>query len=200
MACCSVAVKNEDDPFKPEYVFPQYMLQYLLEEKPEFVGIKYLSIKAGRVSERQYSTDPRTYTNYVFPTRSSKPNSEGFCDKLCKQFEISSNISGRELQIASDMVRKNGVLWTELENDELSLDPAKIYGTNGTEYPYGQSIFGRIEIITDTDGKQLSRLVNKPQVTIGSLSQEDIDEIINAESVALIPQDSIHVRTKSGMP
>jgi hypothetical protein len=50
MAACSVMVEHPNDPFKPEYVFPQFMLEYVLEEQPELIGIKYFSNKAGRTS------------------------------------------------------------------------------------------------------------------------------------------------------
>ena len=177
MACCSVAVKNEDDPFKPEYIFPQFMLQYLLEERNEFVGIKYMSIKAGRISMRQYETDFRTYTNYVIPTKSEKETEKGFCRILSEQFEIAKNISGRELQVVSDMARENGITWHIIGEDDKKqpLDLARIYGTNDTEYSYEKSIFRRIENILDTDGEKLNQILKKPQLGF------EIDKAISAE-------------------
>ncbi len=162
MACCSVAVKNEDDPFKPEYIFPQFMLQYLLEEREDLIGIKYISIKAGRISMKQYETDYRTYTNYVIPVRSAEPTEDGFCKLLKEQFYISKNISGKELEIVSDMIRENGLSWGKIgeEVKKRPLDEAKIYGTNDTEYSYEKSIFRRIEHILDTDD-ELEKILNK---------------------------------------
>lgn len=181
MACCSVAVKNEDDPFKPEYIFPQFMIQYLLEERSDLVGIRYMSIKAGRISMRQYETDYRTYTNFVIPTRSDKPNDKGFCKILTNQFKIAKNISGKELQVVSDMVRENGLVWHEIgeEDKKTPLDLAKIYGTNDTEYSYERSIFRRIENIVDTDGDELNRMLNKPSIFIQPTSEDQIAEIFN---------------------
>ena len=169
MACCSIAVKNEDDPFKPEYIFPQFMLQYLLEERDEFVGIKYMSIKAGRISMKQYETDYRTYTNYVIPIRSEKATESGFCRTLTEQFKVANNISGKELQVVSDMIRENGIVWNVIgEDDEekAPLDSAIIYGTNDTEYSYEKSIFRRIENILDTDSGELNEMLNKPKLGI----------------------------------
>ena len=161
IACCSVAVKNEDDPFKPEYIFPQFMLQYLLEEQEDLIGIRYLSIKAGRISMKQYETDYRTCINFVIPTRSVEPDDEGFCTKLNEQFKIGKNISGKELQVASDMIRENGIAWGSFDSDASSLDSAKIYGTNDTEYLYKDSIFRRIENILDTEDSILNNMISK---------------------------------------
>lgn len=58
------------------------------------------------------------------------------------------------------------------------LDHAKIYGSDDTEYPYGKSVFRRIEIIADPDNKRLGSLVNRQGLTIAPPTSEDLDEII----------------------
>ena len=156
IAACSIAVKNEKNPFKPEYIFPQFMLQAILEkEKPIFedvCGIRYMSIKAGKICMRQYESDYRTYTNYVFPIQSKESNSEGHCKFLSSLFQIERNYSGKELQIISDMIREGNIKWVrtdEMITKEMlsTLDEAEFYGSNGKAYPYGKSIFRRIEKI-----------------------------------------------------
>lgn len=72
IAMCSIKVKNENDIFKSEYIFPQFMLEYVLEEKGEIIGIKYMSVKMNSISKEQYRTDPKTYINYVFPVKDLK--------------------------------------------------------------------------------------------------------------------------------
>lgn len=179
MACCSVAAKNEEDPFKPEYIFPQFMLQYLLEEEDEIVGIKYISIKAGRVSMKQYETNYRTYTNYVIPSRNLNTTENGFCKTLSSQFSIFKNISGKELQVVSDMVRESGVIWhgiSDQETDE-SLDSAVIYGSNNTSYAYEKSIFRRIEKILDTDDKTIDKMIKDSSFYMGSISDSSIKDL-----------------------
>ncbi len=148
MAVCTVAVKNENDPFKPEYIIPQFVLQYILEEKDDSIGIKYMSIKAGRISEKHYETDSRIYTNYVIPVRSSVKSADGFCKVLSEQFEVTNTVSGKDHQMISGMVRDNGIMWEKIgeENkDENSLDMASFYTKAGIELPYGNSSFRMIE-------------------------------------------------------
>lgn len=156
IAACSIAVKNEKDPFKPEYIFPQFMLQVILEKhKQNFedvCGIRYMSIKAGKICMRQYESDYRTYTNYVFPIQSKESNKEGHCMFLSSLFQIERNYSGKELQIISDMIREGNIKWVRTDeiptNEKLTrLDEAEFYGSNGKAYPYGKSVFRRIEKI-----------------------------------------------------
>ena len=33
ITACSIAIKNVKDAFKPEYIFPQFLLQHIIEEK-----------------------------------------------------------------------------------------------------------------------------------------------------------------------
>jgi len=152
MAVCSVAVKNEDDPFKPEYIFPQFVLQYYLEEKmDDIIGIKYMSIKAGRVSMKQYESDYRTYANYVIPIKSLTGSLEEYCCELSNQFEVKNTVSGKEHQMISDMVDVNQIKWEVIGNDEeideTPLDKAVIYTKSGIPLHYGKSGFRKIEKI-----------------------------------------------------
>ncbi len=149
MAVCTVAVKNENDPFKPEYIIPQFVLQYILEEnKDDCIGIKYMSIKAGRISEMHYETDSRIYTNYVIPVKSSDKTADGFCRFLSEQFEVTNTVSGKEHQMVSNMVGDKGIKIVEMgkENkEENSLDKASIFTKAGVELPYSKSSFRMIE-------------------------------------------------------
>lgn len=179
MAACSIAVKNEDDSFKPEYIFPQFMLQYLLEEINDegCIGIKYISIKAGKVSKKQYESDYRTYTNYVIPIRTPNENINGFCDFLEKEFGIVRNYSGRELQVLTDSIRETGVIWRDFGSEEETdqLDEVKLFGTNDVTYLYSKSIFGRIETILEN--KDLDKYSDDGRLIISPISNEDIDRL-----------------------
>lgn len=147
MAVCSIAVKNENDPFKPEYIIPQFVLQYFLEDKiDDSIGIKYMSIKAGRISMRHYETDNRVYTNYVITIKSSAETKDGFCSVLSNQFEVTNTISGKEHQMISNMVDNNHIEWGDLdcenensaeENIENPLDKAFIFTKTGVPLLYG---------------------------------------------------------------
>ena len=179
MAACSIAVKSENDWFKPEYIFPQFMLQYLLEEMKteECIGIKYMSIKAGKVSKKQYESDYRTYTNYVIPIRTPNANSNGFCEFLENEFGIVRNYSGRELQVLTDSIRETGVVWGDFGTEEESnqLKEVRLFGTNDVSYLYSKSIFGRIETILEN--KDMDKYSNDGRLIIEQISNEEIGKL-----------------------
>lgn len=97
---CSIRVEREQDPFKPEYVFPQFFLEYIRQNGSEHVGVKYASLKC----EKQFRGDWHSFTNYVFPTASSdtRGKRDGRLDSL---FEVTSNRSGRELQLLTSVIQ-----------------------------------------------------------------------------------------------
>ncbi|MGD0479521.1 MAG: hypothetical protein ABSA42_05085 [Terracidiphilus sp.] len=90
IAACSVLVKHPGDPFIPEYVIPQLLLQWIQRE-PGFDGIRYFSTRIA-----QYVDDPRPAANYVFPVKQSKP--AGLCDELSKKFLLTRPLSWQILQ------------------------------------------------------------------------------------------------------
>lgn len=59
LALCSIKVRNESGSFKPEYIFPQFLLEYIQknQEDEAIVGVKYVSIKAATVSDKQLKMD-----------------------------------------------------------------------------------------------------------------------------------------------
>lgn len=181
MAACSIAVKNEEDFFKPEYIFPQFMLQYFLEEdiSQECIGIKYISIKAGKISKKQYESDYRTYTNYVIPIRTSDANAKGFCNFLAKKFGVVRNYSGKELVVLTDSIRKSGIEWQEIGSEEKKhpLEETKLYGTNDISYLYSKSIFRRIEVILEN--RDMDKYANSGELIISPISKEDIEHLFD---------------------
>lgn len=77
---CSLKVKNRNDNFIAEYVFPQMLLQWLLK-KTEYDGVKYSSALDNEAI-KEYG-----YANYVFPVRECRK--DGFDIKLVDSFELS---------------------------------------------------------------------------------------------------------------
>ncbi len=183
IALCSVKVKHEEDDFKPEYIFPQFMLEYVLTmnntKDYELIGIKYSSIKAAQISTKQYTENWRTYTNYVFPVRSFIVNSSTECPYLHKYFKITNNYSGKELQILTDIVRKSNITWESFNNNEsLSnnpLDDAQIYTTDNKTFKYKKSVFRRIEQVLEL--KELND--DNDELTISPISNEEIAKLFD---------------------
>ncbi len=161
LALCSIKVRNEKNSFKPEYIFPQFLLEYILKKKnaEEYVGIKYASVKVASINRRQYEEDWHTFVNYVFPTRSDRMDQEK-CGFLEKHFEIQKNRSGKELRVLESILeikkseiktRNNNEILTIFQPQQESDRSWRIYTRDGKTYQYSISVFGMIEEAMITD-------------------------------------------------
>jgi hypothetical protein len=75
MALCSIVVKHRDKPYKPEYIIPQMVLEWI-RQGSLFDGVCYFSMHVQSVTE-----DRRIPTsNFVFPARNIIP--KGRCSHL----------------------------------------------------------------------------------------------------------------------
>src|SRR4029077_9978040 len=83
-ATCAVRVLNKDEYFKPEYIIPQLLLQYVKEDtKKQIDGIRYFSnhnLAAGDSLELG--------SNLVFPVKTSGPRD--LCPSLTKLFTMTA--------------------------------------------------------------------------------------------------------------
>lgn len=146
LALCSIKVRNESGSFKPEYIFPQFLLEYIQKKQKDedIVGVKYVSIKAATVCEKQLRDNWHTYVNYVFPARSDEMIGKK-CELLKYIFEMRNNYSGRDLQILTRIIEN-----TRLKSKIRTLNDDggsnwRIYTKNGKDYSYQMSILGLIE-------------------------------------------------------
>ncbi|WP_254511388.1 RES domain-containing protein [Anatilimnocola floriformis] len=82
LAMCSLVVKHRDSPYKPEYIFPQTILQWITKEH-EFDGVCYFSTHVDAVT-----SIPLPPCNFVFPARQIK--AKGRCGHLRSIFKMTS--------------------------------------------------------------------------------------------------------------
>ena len=102
VACCSFNYsKTNKMNFRPDYIIPQLLLEYLMDQNSEVdilgegikvYGIRYHSVLGSLFDENKSPT----YVNYVFPTIIS--NRTGHCDFLSNLFIIESVSSLKDLQ------------------------------------------------------------------------------------------------------
>jgi len=139
----TVKVKNSQHNFKPEYIIPQMLLEYVINNK-KIDGIKFPSTKV------KYSslTNVNSY-NYVFPVKTNKK--EGLCNELKDLFELTNPTSLENEELFNNPVQKK----TFLYNSPLKSD-MKIEITDGEEKLYFNTSFGKIEYILGE--KKLKRL------------------------------------------
>ncbi len=156
LTLCSIKSRHDNNPFKPEYIFPQFMLEYILLSKniDEIMGIKYASIKAASINEKQFDDDWHTYINYVFPTHSDSM-SEDICSSLRNLFVVEHNRSGKELQILTRLLEIDNARTKVIDLDAQptkedaiasALNKRHIYTRDGKMYSYVLSAFGMIEM------------------------------------------------------
>ncbi len=89
---CSLVANSKNDPFKPEYIIPQLVLNCVVEKMKsgdkkdkDYDGIQYTSTIFGSANDR--FKNEALLTNYVLPIKES--NKKGLCSELTTFFEIS---------------------------------------------------------------------------------------------------------------
>lgn len=156
LALCSIQVKHENDAFKPEYIFPQFLLEYILSTKndDEVAGIKYASIKSSKINSKCLECTPCTYVNYVFPSRSSETKGKK-CPVLDGKFRVGRTYSGKELRILTRMLEIDPARYEgrdideQMSDDDIirkKLENVKLCTSDGKRYSYQSSYFGMIEL------------------------------------------------------
>lgn len=184
LALCSVKVNHEDDPFKPEYIFPQFLLEHILKtkNKKEIAGIKYASIKSAAICQKQFEDDWHTYVNYVFPSYSDSMSGMK-CKELNKRFIIEKNRSGRDLQILTRILEIDNAKTKFIDmdqaptkNDIISAELGKrhVYTKDGEKYSYILSAFGMTEMALLREG---FADIDESSIEMQRISEDEIDEI-----------------------
>ncbi len=131
LTACSLIVKKPDDVFKPEYIIPQLLLQWIVSYK-KVDGVVY---KSNRIKVSKHNIG--TFRNVVVPVKKIEP--KGLCPQLKKKIKITNPISYQILEISGNKsVAKNvdvsdlhRVMYIELMEGEKSA--------------YSETIFGKLE-------------------------------------------------------
>lgn len=131
---CSIRVKNKGDSFKPEYIIPQLLLQWI-RKKDEIDGIEYQTTHID-FSKSQSTGD---FLNIVLPVK--EKNTQGHCAHLKSMFEMTESISYQMKQFASD----NAFTFDGGPIENARVD--KIELINGSPLDYDISAFGGLESV-----------------------------------------------------
>lgn len=135
IACCSVKVKNYSDTFKPEYIVPQLLLQWVRDNQ-ELDGIMYRSTHLSQELNKQNGE----LANVVLPVKENR--SSGHCSHLKSIFEITHPISWSLHQFALGHKDTPYMVKTA---DKLNAKIPKLELIRGKKYPYHNSILGKLE-------------------------------------------------------
>ncbi|AWM14208.1 hypothetical protein DI487_10325 [Flavobacterium sediminis] len=129
---CSIKVKNTKANFKPEYVIPQLLLQYVSKDD-NFDGIKFPSTK---INYSKLKNVP-SY-NFVFPIKTNKE--KGYCDFLTSAFELTEPTSLEIEEVIDNPHNQNTVHGYTTYNEEKHFEIIE-----GLKTVYDSSAFGKIE-------------------------------------------------------
>jgi len=133
IVACSIKVQKPMDNFKPEYIFPQLLLQFVKKAK-DISAIKYTST---HVTLRSVNDD---FANIVMPVKSR--NDEGYCSEICNAFNYSKPYSYELHNIESGEVYQYDS--SELEFMNPSFSEVEIH--TGRNVLYGNTKLGRFEL------------------------------------------------------
>lgn len=132
IACCSIRVMNPNDTFKPEYIVPQLLLQWI-QQSGKYDGISYFSTKFDNYTRDNF----QMYQNFAFPVKERKD--KGICEKLHAKFiHITNAVPWQVFQLH----RSLGQTSVSERSGQLEFMP-------GIPIQYNMSDFGRLETFLD---------------------------------------------------
>jgi len=136
----STIVKHTNAPHKPEYVFPQFLMQWI-NEQSAVNGIKYFSVSGHKFNE----FDSKNSFNYAIPVKTYK--SKGHCDFLKDNFKLTYPITWTSLFNSKPQIinKSNEEILKEIKFKTFGR-PSVIALNVGQLEPYWKSVFGLLEI------------------------------------------------------
>lgn len=126
IAACSIRVMSPGAHFVPEYIVPQQVLQWVVQDSKDCDGLRYFSTRI-----HQYTTAPSTACNYVFPVRQKQP--AGYCQILRQKFELTDPSAWAVLQQAT------------LPGKHTPNSTCQMQVSQGVSVAYNNTDFGKFE-------------------------------------------------------
>lgn len=141
IAACSIKVACYEDTFKPEYIIPQLLLQWVRNNKELVDGIMYNST---HIPNKKLTTEGQLY-NLVLPVRD---NSDfGQCQYLLDGFESTETISKQFMDYATG---GQNFVYSRKELDIINNKMPHLEIIPGQKFPYSYSILGMMELKLDS--------------------------------------------------
>lgn len=131
LTACSLIVKKPDEVFKPEYIVPQLLLQWVVFEQ-KVDGIVY---KSNRIKISSHNIG--TFKNIVIPVR--KIQETGFCPELKRKIKLTIPISYQLLEMSGKKIVEKALETADLRRAMY------IELIEGEKAIYTETIFGKME-------------------------------------------------------
>ncbi|MDF4194815.1 MULTISPECIES: hypothetical protein [Bacillus amyloliquefaciens group] len=139
ISACLIRVKNPKDVFKPEYIIPQFLLEWI-KQSSEYRGICYLSTKIKKHTVKNFNL----YKNYAIPVKERRVN--GHCTSLREMFKISPPVGWQMYQIYKDSKEA-------LPNKKPLFPEKDMQFIEGIKLDYEKSDFGKLEVLLMSSSK-----------------------------------------------
>lgn len=133
--CCSVKVKDTSDTFKPEYIIPQLLLQWI-RNNDTIDGIQY---KSTHITSKVFNENTELI-NIVLPVKTSKEN--GICEKLASYFESTEVISWNLIQFGTGGSK---FVYGDKDGELVNKKIPQLEIVEGRKFPYFYSTLGKLE-------------------------------------------------------
>ncbi len=142
LACYTEAYNKQAD-FKPEYVFPQMLMEWVVNS--DWIdGIVYESTKTERLKKTGGFPNPKDTLNFAIPVRSNFET--GFCNVISKNLRLTKPTSWELLSILKPDVAARSI---DLKNDIIGKVPIPpiltLNVSNEEQLRYHETAFGRFE-------------------------------------------------------
>jgi len=146
IAACSIKVQNREDTFKPEYIIPQILLQWISNNREvDAVTYQTTNIDFKNVSTRG------NLTNTVFPVLTNR--NSGLCPELKRNFKITEPLSPELIDLVEGF---GAVKWVSLDTHPLDIKVANLEIVKGKITKYSKSVFGELEeYLNETELKSI---------------------------------------------
>jgi hypothetical protein len=140
-AAVSNVVLNRDAPFKPEYIIPQLLLQWVVNQK-ELDGVRFFSTKYnGKIPVLHFGN----FSNLVIPIKKSKK--EGFCDELKSRIRLTNPVSYMYSSLILPQISSEKI---PIEEMEVTMRPITVEVNEDLRAPYQNTKFGQLERVLES--------------------------------------------------
>jgi hypothetical protein len=142
-AVCTIKVKNITSVFKPEYIFPQFLMQWISDSEIDIVEYMSTQIDYSRYKEKNLLLQ---FNNLAIPAKSSKEFD--VCEILKSRIKVTEPISWQSLNASYPNLQFPEPKEGSLENAGFQKSSRKILPVEiikGKSITYDKTIFGIME-------------------------------------------------------
>ena len=137
-AAVSNVVLHKNAPFKPEYIIPQLLLQWIVNHN-EIDGVRFFSTKYnGKTPVLHFGN----FSNLVIPIKKSKV--KGYCDELKSKIKLTNPVSYMYSSLLLPQITNDKI---PLDEMKISMKPITVEVNEDLKAPYQNTKFGQIERI-----------------------------------------------------